>query len=110
MYYLFNKSLYVVAKLGVADVIKDNSVHYKVIASEVNALPEKLFRVIRYLTSEGYFVLSRDGFVSLTANGQFLRSDRDDSMRWCSIHWYSFIYYSNFITLFYCMVKLSCNS
>lgn len=80
-------SLYVVAKLGVADVIKDGSVHYKTIASEVNASPQKLFRVIRYLTSEGYFVLSKDGFVSLTANGQYLRSDREDSMRWCSIHW-----------------------
>lgn len=80
-------SIYIVAKLGVADIIKDGSVHYKKIASEVNAVPDKLFRVIRYLTSEGYFILSKDGFVSLTANGQLLRSDREDSMRWCSIHW-----------------------
>ena len=79
--------MYVVAKLGVADVIKDDSVHYKQIASKVNAIPDKLFRVIRYLSSEGYFILSKDDFVSLTDNGQLLRSDREDSMRWCSIHW-----------------------
>lgn len=78
--------MYVVAKLGVADVIKDGSVHYKKIAIEVNALPEKLYRIIRYLSSEGYFVLSKDGYVTLTESGQFLRSDREDSMRWCSIH------------------------
>lgn len=78
-------SLYVIAKLGVADVIKDKQIDYEEIALAVNVLPEKLYRVIRYLSSEGVFNLNGK-LVSLTAEGQFLRSDRDDSMRWCLIH------------------------
>lgn len=80
-------ALYVVAKLGVADVIKDGSVDYNEIATQVGVkAPEKLFRSIRYLVSEGIFVLKGNN-VSLTPSGQALRSDRPDSMRWCMIHW-----------------------
>jgi hypothetical protein len=77
----------IVAKLGVADVIKDGSMHYLQLAKEVNAVPDKLHRVIRYLSSEGLFVISDDGMVSLTSEGQLLRGDREDTMKWCCIHW-----------------------
>jgi len=83
---LFN-SLYVISKLGVADHILDRSVDYRELASKVNVNPSKLYRIIRYLSSEGYFILSDDGKVKLTYGGQYLRSDRPDSMRYCFINW-----------------------
>jgi hypothetical protein len=79
-------SLYIVAKLGVADIIKDDSIEYSDIAVRVGAAPEKLFRIIRYLSTEGIFTITGTK-VSLTADGHFLRSDREDTMRWCMIHW-----------------------
>ena len=77
----------IVAKLGVADVLKDSSMHYTLLAQRVNARSDKLFRVIRYLTSEGLFVLTDDGMVSLTTDGQLLREDREDTMKWCCLYW-----------------------
>jgi hypothetical protein len=79
-------SLYVVTKLGVADVIKDGSLDYADLASQVGAQPESLFRMIRFLAAESIFTISGRN-VSLTEQGQFLRLDRDDSMGWCIIHW-----------------------
>ena len=75
-----------VAKLGVADILLDESIDYKVLANQLKTNPSKLLRILRYLTSEGYFVLTDDGKVSLTSSGQYLRSDRLDSMRYCIIH------------------------
>lgn len=84
--YTSTTSLYVVAKLGVADVIKDGAIDYNEIAAQVGAVPDKLFRIMRYLSTEGIFSISGTK-VSLTAEGQLLRSDREGSMRWCMIHW-----------------------
>ena len=82
----YRYSLYVVAKLGVADHILDDAIDYKEVAEKVGAIPDKLLRIIRYLSSEGYFKLSGDR-VSLLDGGQTLRSDSPNSMRWCMIHW-----------------------
>ena len=67
-------------------MIKDGKLTLDEISSKVGANPKKLYRIMRYLTSEGVFKLEGDKF-SLTAAGQYLRSDMEGSMRWCMIHW-----------------------
>jgi len=84
--YMSTTSLYVVAKLGVADVLLDRSLDYADVAKAVGADPQKLFRIITYLSSEGVFAINGRN-VSLTANGQYLRTDHEGSMRWCMLHW-----------------------
>ena len=84
--YMTPTCLYVVTKLGVADVLKDTSLDYMELATAVNAQPDALFRVVRFLATEGIFKL-RGRNVSLTQSGQFLRTDREDSMAPCMIHW-----------------------
>lgn len=84
--YMTPTSLYVVTKLGVADVLKDGSMNYVDLAAKVGAQTDALFRVIRFLATEGVFKLSGRS-VSLTDSGQWLRTDREGSMAWCMIHW-----------------------
>ena len=52
----------------------------------MGAVPDKLFRIIRYLSSEGIFKLNGNN-VSLTESGNFLRTDIEGTMKWCLIHW-----------------------
>lgn len=84
--YVSTTALYVVAKLRVADVLKSRSMDYHDVAYAVKAKPEKLWKVIKYLASEGIFKVEGDE-VSLTPAGHYLKYDREDSMRWCIIHW-----------------------
>ena len=84
-----SSSLYVIAKLKVADTIGDSKdMDVKEIAKKLGVVEEKLFKIIRYLSSEGYFIL--DGTkVTLTTEGNLLRRDGEHSktsMAWCIIH------------------------
>lgn len=78
--------MYVVTKLGVPNVLKDGSMDYADLAKAVGAQTDNLFRVIRFLATEGVLKLS-GRMVSLTESGKQLRTDQDVSMGWCIIHW-----------------------
>jgi C-methyltransferase len=84
--YIHSFAIYVVAKLGVADhMAEDSAVHYEDLAKRVGAHPRKLFQIMRFLSSEGIFSMQADGTFTLTKLGKTLRTDEPFSTRWCSI-------------------------
>ena len=87
--YTLSSSLYVIAKMKVADVIGDNeSMDINILANKLNVKAEKLFKIIRYLSSEGYFSVNGDN-ISLTSTGKLFRTDGEysnTSISWCIIH------------------------
>ncbi|MCI4317776.1 MAG: hypothetical protein L3J96_04495, partial [Thermoplasmata archaeon] len=74
------QSIYVVAKLGVADRLADGPKTAAELAAEVGAHPESLFRVMRFLASLDVFDLDEQGRFSLTAEGKLLKMGVPGSM------------------------------
>lgn len=85
--------LAVVAKLGIADLLKDGPKSSLELAKQTGVNPEALFRVMRALCTADVFVESEPGVFALTAVGRHLRSDVYGSIRWdaamyCDLgHW-----------------------
>ncbi|MBA3629442.1 MAG: hypothetical protein H0W55_07175 [Actinobacteria bacterium] len=75
-----SKSLYVVAELGVADYIADETMSVKELASACAADPDGLDRVLRLLAAHGIFERHADGYRHTEAS-RLLRSDHPMSMR-----------------------------
>lgn len=81
------RSLYAVSKLGLADHIPEEGISVASLAQKTNLKSiDKLFRVIRFLSTEGIFTLD-DDIVKLTPIGSYLKSDHPNSFRYCMIHW-----------------------
>jgi hypothetical protein len=73
--------VYLAAKLDLADLLKKGPLSVTELAAAVGAQPAILRRVLRSLVSLGVFVeVSGDRF-GLTEVGQYLRSDRPDSVQ-----------------------------
>ena len=79
--YMTARAIYVMAKLGVADLLKGGPRSAAELAEATNAQPVVLHRLLRALAAEGVFHEDVDGRFSLTALGQPLRSDVDESLR-----------------------------
>ena len=79
--YWVSELVHVVAKLGLADVLKGGPKSPADLARAVGADPATLHRVLRALASVGVFVERKDGRFVLTPLGATLRSDRPDSLR-----------------------------
>ena len=79
--YWVSELVHVVAKLGLADVLKGGPKSPTDLARAVGADPATLHRVLRALASVGVFVERKDGRFALTPLGATLRSDRPDSLR-----------------------------
>lgn len=74
-------SLHVIAKLKVADLLKDGAMTAEEMAPQLHAHPEALYRVLRLLSGVGVFHQDRNRRFSLTPTGQKLRSDVPQSAR-----------------------------
>jgi hypothetical protein len=74
------QSLYVAAKLGIADALRDGPLTADEVARRVNADPDATHRLMRALASNAVLKLRRDGRFALTRTGQALRSDAEGSM------------------------------
>jgi hypothetical protein len=74
------RSIYAVAKLGIADLLKDGaqSIEELSLATESNA--DALYRVMRTLSGEGVFREDDGRRFSLTPISQLLRTDMPDSL------------------------------
>jgi SAM-dependent methyltransferase len=86
------QALYVVAELGVADLLTTGPRNSAEIAQAVGAHPPTLYRVLRTLASLGVFVEQEDQTFGLTPLGATLRSDVPGSVRaWalvnCGFSW-----------------------
>jgi SAM-dependent methyltransferase len=79
--YWVSQLVHVVAKLGLADLLKEGPKSPAELARSVGADPQTLRRVLRALAGVGVFAERKDGRFALTPLGATLRSDRPDSMR-----------------------------
>lgn len=73
--YWVSQALYVAAKLGLADLLKDGSRTADDLAAATQAHPRSLYRLLRALASVGVFTEGDDGRFSLTAVADCLRRD-----------------------------------
>ena len=78
--YWVSQSIYVAAKLGVADELIDGPRTAQELAQKLGCHAEFLHRVLRLLCTEGIFRETAQGF-ELTPFAQHLRSDTQTSMR-----------------------------
>lgn len=75
-------SLAGVARLGVADHMSEGPVAVEVLAREVDAQPDALFRVMRLLASVGVFEQFPGRQFALTPVGKHLQTDVPGSVRY----------------------------
>lgn len=87
------QAVYVAAKLGIADLLKDGPKSCDELARSSQANPGTLRRVLRLLASMGVFTETSESTFGLTPMADFLRSDNPQSMRaWATMmgsdwHW-----------------------
>lgn len=76
-----SRSIYVAAKLGIADLLKDGPKSSEELARLTSTHPASLYRVIRALASVGIFAEDELGRFSLTPIATTLQSDVPGSLR-----------------------------
>ena len=81
MGYRITQALYVIAKLGIADFLIEKPKNADKLANELSIKSNELFRVLRLLASVGVLSQNEHNEFSLTQIGQFLRTDKEDSIR-----------------------------
>lgn len=75
------QAVFVAAKLGIADLLRDGPLSSPAIAEAVGAHPASLYRLLRALGSLGVFRERSDGRFELTPTSALLQSDNPTSMR-----------------------------
>lgn len=80
------QALYVVAKLGVADLLIDGPEESSVLAQKLGVHPRSLFRVMRALAGEGVFTQDSSNKFGLTPMSQLLRTDNPHTLRYSAIY------------------------
>ncbi|ACC84614.1 methyltransferase [Nostoc punctiforme] len=75
------QGIYVVAQLGIADLLKDGSKSYDELATKTGVDARSLYRLLRALASVGIFAEGNSGYFELTPVAESLQSDRTDSLR-----------------------------
>jgi hypothetical protein len=75
------RAIYVAAKLGLADLLKDGSKHAEELAEATGTHAPSLYRVMRALASVGIFAEDEQGRFTLTPTAATLQSDVPNSLR-----------------------------
>ncbi|MBW4575133.1 MAG: methyltransferase [Aphanothece sp. CMT-3BRIN-NPC111] len=83
--YFASQSIYVAAKLGIADLLKDGAKNSDQLAQSTGAHPRSLYRLMRVLASVGVLTEIADNRFELTPMGELLRTDVPDSLRTAAI-------------------------
>jgi hypothetical protein len=78
--YIVSRSIFVVAELGIADLLKDGAMTAEELAEMTGANPNILYRLLRILAGEGVFNVEPGRSFSLTPLSQALRTDVADSV------------------------------
>ncbi len=76
-----SRCIYVAAKLGIADLVKNESKTAAELAAATGTDEPSLFRVMRALASVGVFSQDAEGRFAITALSETLRSDIRGSLR-----------------------------
>ena len=79
--YWISQAIYVAAKLGIADLLKDGPLKCSEIAAIVGADVSSLFRLMRALSSLGIFAQTKNEYFSLLPLGENLRADIPGSLK-----------------------------
>ncbi len=77
----FSRALCLAVKLGLADLLKDDSRSYRELAEATATHAPSLNRMLRLLASAGVLAEEENGKFALTPLGQYLRADVPGSMR-----------------------------
>jgi SAM-dependent methyltransferase len=85
MGFMLSQAVYVAAKLGIADLLKERPRSAYDLARETGTDGRSLYRVMRALSSAGIFSEVDEGYFALTPLGEGLRSDAPGSLRAASI-------------------------
>jgi len=80
-----SQAIYVAAKLGIADLLKDGSKSSSDLAKASGSHAQSLYRVMRTLASVGVFAETEDGCFELTPLAAYLQTDVPGSLRAMSI-------------------------
>lgn len=83
--YMTTQAIYVAAKLGIADLLKDGPKSSLQLAEETNVHARSLYRVLRALAGIGIFTEVEDDSFALTPLAETLRSDAHGSLRGTAI-------------------------
>ena len=73
--------LYVVAKLGIADLIEKKPVHFSKLAAQTKTQPPLLYRLLRALASLEIFAEEEEGCFKHTPLSKLLRSNQPGSLK-----------------------------
>ena len=84
--YWVTQAIYVVAELGVADLLEDGPKAPAELAETTGANTELLYRVLRALASLGIFSEDADGRFRLTPLADTLRSERGGQRAYAQLH------------------------
>ena len=79
--YWISQSIYVAAKLGIADLLKDGPKSSDQLAKSAGAHPDALHRVLRALASVGIFAENQEGHFELTPLAAALQTGVPGSLR-----------------------------
>ena len=77
----FSRAIYLAAKLGIADLLKDGPRDCRELAEATGTHAPSLNRVMRLLVSAGVFAEQENGKFALAALGEFMRAGVPGSMR-----------------------------
>jgi hypothetical protein len=80
-----SRAVYVIAKLGIPDLMKTGSKTASELAAETKMHAPSLFRVLRALASVGVLSSEDDGRFGLTPVSETLVSDAPGSLRWFAV-------------------------
>jgi hypothetical protein len=83
--YWVSRSIYVAAKLGIADLLKDSPKSCDELATATGTNAPSLYRVLRALASLGVFAETQPNHFTLTPLAACLQSDTPNSVRACVI-------------------------
>lgn len=84
---MVTRAIYTAAKFGIADVLSDGPLTAEAIATQVDANPDAVFRMLRTLASRGIFAQQADGRFTLTPMADALRADAPTSVRGLVLFW-----------------------
>src|SRR5687767_6005598 len=77
-----SRAIYVIAKLGIADLLKSGPKSAAELAESTGMHAPSLYRLLRALASTGMLAAQKDGRFGLTALSELLVTDAPGSMRW----------------------------
>ncbi len=80
------RCLHAAARLGIADALVSGPLAVEVLAQRSGTDPRFLYRVMRFLASQGIFIESSPRVFGLTPRAECLRSDVPNSGRWLLAH------------------------